>query len=248
MRTPRLLSLAALVAGAPAPLSAQLPVFERGPSEGALAAWVALLGTPVGALAPLMTPTMASASARSAQLALRYGHASGETDFASLNNFAVTALFPAGTGATVSLTGGMIRPSCDGCDTNLMLSIGGDLALYSSPLGPSSDAGRFAMALNGELGYGKPENGTLVAGAVGLPFSLVLGTGPMKFVPYVTPAFGFGSASDHGSSTSGVRFLLGGGVGLSSTESSVSVHAGFQQIFITDAKMLFGVGLSIGGR
>ena len=70
----------------------------------------------------------------------------------------------------------------------------------------------------------------------------------MKFVPYVTPAFGFGRAGGGGASESGVRFLLGGGVGLYNPESSVSVHAGFQQIFISGAKMLFGVGLSLGGR
>jgi len=246
MRKTLIVTFAALVAGTPASTRAQ--IFGNGPDESALAAWSALLGTPTGALVPLLTPTLAGAPAHSAQLALRYGHSQGINDLASLNNFAVTALFPAGTGATISLTGGMIRPSCDGCDTHLMLSIGGDMALYSSPLGPSSDAGRFAVALNGEFGYGKPEDGTLLAGSVGLPFSLVLGSTGMRFVPYVTPAFGFGSSSESGSSVSGVRFLLGGGVGLHNPESTVSVHAGFQQIFISDAKMIFGLGLSIGGR
>ena len=247
MKTTSTLTLAALIAAAPAPLSAQLGLGD-GPSESAFAAWSALLGTPTGALVPMMTPTMVGLPARSVQLVFRYGHAGGGEDLASLNNFAATALFPAGTGATFSLTGGLVRPSCDGCETHLMLSVGGDLGLYSSPLGPSSDAGRFTMALNGELGYGNPEEGTLVAGAVGLPFSLVLGSTGMRFVPYVTPAFGFGSSSEGGSSVSGVRFLLGGGIGLSNPESTVSVHGGFQQIFLTDAKMVFGIGLSIGGR
>lgn len=247
MRTPLILALSALVAGAPV-TRAQLPVLGNGPDEGAEAAWSALLGTPTGGLVPLMTPTLAGAPARSAQLAFRYGHTQGNNDLASLNNFAVTALFPAGTGATISLTGGMIRPSCNGCDTHLMLSLGGDMALYSSPLGPSSDAGRFAMGLNGELGYGRPKDATLVAGSVGLPFSLIMGSSGMRFVPYVTPALGFGSSNESGSSVSGMRFLLGGGIGLHNPASAVSVHAGFQQIFIADAKMLFGLGLSIGGR
>jgi hypothetical protein len=248
MRTTLILTLAAIAAGAPTSLCAQLPGLGNGPSESALAAWSALLGTPTGALVPLLTPTMVGIPARSAQLAFRYGHVGGGDDLASLNNFAVTALFPAGTGSAVSLTAGMIRASCDGCDTHLMLSIGGDVGLYSSPLGPSSDAGRFTVALNGELGYGKPSEGTLIAGAVGMPFSLILGSSGMRFVPYVTPAFGFGSSSEGGSSVSGVRFLLGGGIGLYNPESTVSVHGGFQQIFIGDAKMLFGLGLSIGGR
>ena len=249
MRRTLILTLSALVAGSPLSTRAQLPSLGNNPDESAFAAWSALLGTPTGALAPLMTPTLAGSPARSAQLALRYGHSQGVNDLASLNNFAVTALFPAGTGATISLTGGMIRPSCDGCETHVMLSIGGDMALYSSPLGPSSDAGRFAMALNGEFGYGKPEDATLLAGSVGLPFSLILGsTAGMRFVPYVTPAFGFGSSNESGSSVSGVRFLLGGGIGLHNPASTVSVHAGFQQIFISDAKMIFGLGLSIGGR
>jgi hypothetical protein len=228
------------------PVSAQR--LFGGPSEGDEAAWSALLGTPSGALPAIMTPTMVGVPLRAAQIAFRYGHMSGGNDFADLNNFAITALFPAGTGATLSLTGGVIHPSCDGCQNQVMLSLGGDMGLYSSPLGPSSDAGRLTISLNGEFGYGKPPDGRLFAGTVGLPFALVLGSGSMKFVPYVTPAFGFGSSSESGSTVSGTRILLGGGIGLHNRESSVSVHAGFQQIFITDSKMLFGLALSLGGK
>jgi hypothetical protein len=223
-------------------------ILPSAPNEGDVAAWAALLGTPSGALVPLMTRTMTGLPTRSAQIVFRYGYMDGENDLATLHNVAVTALLPAGTGATFSLTAGMIHPTCAGCENHLMLSAGGDMGLYSSPLGPSSDAGRFTMSLSGELGYGKPHDESFVAGVVGLPFALVLGTGPMRFVPYVTPAFGFGRSSAGGSSESGTRFLLGGGIGLHNPESSVSLHGGFQQIFITDAKMLFGIGLSIGGR
>lgn len=244
-----LLSVLVGLAVASAPAAGQiLPIGGSGPSESDVAAWGALLGTPSGALAPLMTPAMAATPARSAQIVFRYAHMAGGEDLASLDNFALTALFAAGTGASISLTGGLVHASCEGCDDHLMLSLGGDMGLYSSPLGPSSDAGRFTMSLNGELGYGKPRGGNLVAGTVGLPFSLVLGSGPMKFVPFVTPAFGVGRSSDDGSSESGVRFLLGGGIGLHNPQSSVSVHAGFQQIFITGSKMVFGIGLALGGR
>jgi hypothetical protein len=246
----RTLFAAAALSLAAAPLSGQtLPIFGGpAPTAGDVAAWSALLGTPAGALAPVVTPTMVGAPLRSAQIVFRYGHLGGGRVSASLHDFGVTALLPAGTGATLSLTGGFIHPDCNGCDNQLMLSVGGDMSLYSSPLGPSSDAGRLTIALNGELGYGRPSGGNLIAGTVGLPFALVLGSGPMRLVPFVAPAFGFGSSSESGSSVSGTRFLLGGGVGLHNPESNVSLHAGFQQIFITDAKMLFGLGLSIGGR
>jgi len=214
-------------------------------SEAAAAS--ALRGTPAGAFAPLMTTTMVGVPLRSPQLAFRYGYLGGN-DNATLNNFGVTALFPAGTGATLSLSGGVAHPSCDGCDNSLMLSVGGDMSLFSSPLAPSSDAGRLTMTIGGELGYGKPRDGRLLAGAIGVPFALVLGSGAMKVVPFVTPAFGFGSSDESGSNRSDTRVLLGGGVGLFNPHSSVSAAAGFQQVFITDGKMLFGIALSLGGR
>src|SRR5919198_1832600 len=163
-----LITTVACAAGAPASVAAQ--------SEGDVAAWSALVGTPVGALPPLFTPTVAGIPLHSAQLALRYGHMGGGADLASLDDFAATAILPAGMGATVSLTGGVVHASCDGCANHLILSMSADLSLYSSPLGPSSDAGRLSVALNGEFGYGHPRDATLLAGAVGLPVALVLGS------------------------------------------------------------------------
>lgn len=214
------------------------------PSVDDLAAYSSLLQTPAGAFAPLFTSTMAGVPANSTRLALRYGHVGiGNVDF---HNLAATVLLPASTNATVQLTAGFIHPSCDNCDNQLMLSIGGDLNLYSSPLGPNSGDGRFTVGLNGELGYGKPRDESLVSGIIGLPFALPLGSGPMKIAPYVTPAFGFGRVSSGGTDASGSRFLLGGGVGLFNPQSSVSVSAGFQNIFIDGGKMVFGLALSFG--
>ena len=45
-------------------------------------------------------------------------------------------------------------------------------------------------------------------------------------------------------SESGVRFVLGGGLGLQFHGSALGVHFGAQKVFVEDGEIAFGAGLS----
>ena len=233
-------------------LSAQIVVVDEGPSVNDLSTYLALVRTPVGGLPPNATSTILGDTQSGVALALRYGHANGTHGLSSLNNFGATAVIPAGTVSTVSLTGGFSAPSSG--STGLMLSIAGDTRLSSMPIDAGRGSARLDIALNGELGYGKPSGATLFAGEVGLPISLVPGTGArdeLRIVPFITPAFTFESLDPEASrdpTQSAVHFMLGAGLAFYNRTSPVAFDAGLQFMAINGASLLFGVGLTLGGR
>jgi hypothetical protein len=250
---------ATLVAAAPfiaaslvaAPLTAQ--------SSGDAAAYVALLSTPLGGLPPIATNTILDEPHNGAAFALRYGHISGDDFSSSFNNFGATAVLPWGTTSTFSLTGGVSRTSFDDgfgnstSNNTLMLSAGADTRLGDWPLSAARDAAKVHFGVNGELGFAKPSGGTLWAGSVGLPISLVSSSrsrDEMRFVPFVTPGFGFGSVSadDNGGSDSGTRFMIGAGISIYNRSNSVAVNGGLQYVPISGGHTQFGLGLVLGGR
>jgi hypothetical protein len=218
------------------------------------AAYDALLLTPPGAVAPLATSTIVDQRQQGAVFAIRYGYVptNGGVGF---NNLAATAVLPMGLGATVSLTGGTTIPTCQsnisGCSPGLMLGAGGDMRLAALGTAPAT---RIVVAVNGELGYGKPRNvDHEFSGSVGLPVSLIFNGDPtqgLRIVPFVTPAFGFGNEEiDSGSgSQSGQRVMIGGGVALTNPTSNVAATLGFQKIVIDGGKTQVGVSISLGGR
>jgi hypothetical protein len=230
-------------------------------SVSEIAAFNALMFTPIGGLPPIMTSSISADVQRSAQLAFRYGYISGNSRDAlfggDLNSFGISGLFPMGVGSTFSLTGGVSSPQCDECDASLMLSVGGDMRLTSMPMGTERDAARLTISLNGEFGFGKPKVplgivSSVWSGAVGLPIGLVSGGGSagMRIVPFITPAFGFGNVDFRGDieTESGSRFMLGGGVGIYNRTSSVALNVGFQYIPIDNGGTQIGLALMIGGR
>ena len=233
-------------------LAAQIVVVDRGPSFNDLTTYLALVRTPVGGLPPNATSTILGDTQSGVALALRYGHANGTNGLASLNNFGATAVLPVGTVSTVSLTGGFSAPSSG--STGLMLSAAGDTRLTSMPIDAGRGSARIDIALNGELGYGKPSDATLFAGEVGLPISLVPGPGPrdvLRVVPYVTPAFtfeSFDSSDPRVATQSAVHFMLGAGLAFYNRTSPVAFEAGLQFMAIDGASLLFGLGLTLGGR
>ena len=235
-------------------LSAQIIVVREGPgpSFNDLTTYLALVRTPVGGLPPIATSTILGDAQSGVALSLRYGHANGTNGISSLNNFGATAILPMGVGSTISLTGGFSAPSSG--STALMLSLGGDTRLTSMLLGERRDGARLNIALNGELGYGKPSEATLFAGEVGLPISFVPGPGPrdaIRVVPYVTPAFTFENfdADDPAvASQSAVHFMLGAGLALYNRTSPLAVNLGLQFMAINGASLLFGFDLTLGGR
>src|SRR5213593_2983086 len=130
------------------------------------AAYAALSFTPVGALPPLLTRSMAGGPAASGgsagqglqpQLVLRYGRGTlgfdNAGDNAHVNAFGLTGLLSAGEAATPSATVGMLDPDCTDCESQWMFSVGGDVALGGSQLGREVGSPRLTLGLNGELGY-----------------------------------------------------------------------------------------------
>jgi hypothetical protein len=231
-------------------------------SDGDIAAFNALMFTPIGGLPPIMTSTISADLQRSAQFSLRYGYTSGgprDVLFGNgdLNAFGFSGVLPMGLGSTVTLTGGVASPECGNCDPGLMLSVGGDMRLTTMPMGSARDAARFTISLNGEFGFGKPKLplglvSSVWSGAVGLPIGLVSGgrNAGMRIVPFITPAFGFGNVdfAEDIDSESGSRFMLGGGVGVYNPTSSIVLNLGFQYVAIDNGGTQIGLSLTIGGR
>jgi hypothetical protein len=80
---------------------------------------------------------------------------------------------------------------------------------------------------------------------VGLPLSLAFGQGnAIRIVPFFTPAFGVGHIGADLSET-GVRFLVGGGIGILSQSAGIGATLGVQRIIANGGKTVFGVGMSV---
>ena len=234
-------------------------------SAGDYAAYQALVFTPVGALTPVMTSTLTGELQQGVQLAVRYAYmrdisaplvfgGAGSRAFGSTqvgaNNFAATAVLPAGIGSTISLTAGSFYPTCDGCKAHLMLGAGGDLRLTSMSTGSQPDSPRIIVGLNGELGFGNPTDAKLLSGAIGVPLSLVQRGEGMRIAVFVTPQLGLGSAyySDAvgGGSDSGTRFAVGGGIGIYNPASTLAVSLGVQYIDFPSSTGVYGVTVRLG--
>jgi len=224
-------------------------------------AYRALAGTPVGALPPLMTSTILGTLQRTTQFAIRYGYLQGfaipgsyQSDRNGANNVAASVVLPLSIGSTLTGTAGVWYPTKGDVNgdrkASLLLGVGGDYRLGSAPVGDATTSPVLTFSLGGDLGYGKPREGTLWSASVDAPIGLVTrGTG-MQIAPFLTPAIGFGnlhgSAAVGGATFSGLRYSVGGGVGVFNAASTLSVNLGFQHIFIGGSATLVGVVVSLG--
>jgi hypothetical protein len=184
---------------------------------------------------------------------LRYGH-TGEGDFnVNSNAFGVTGILPAGLGSSLRVTGGVILTDQNSLASNqpagqLILSGGGDLRLIGSSMGETATSPLWTISLDGELGYGNRSPGTFFGGYVGAPIGLVQrGTG-MQFSPFITPGFAFARTSANGSSEGGAGMLLGGGLGVYNSESSVVINVGAQHFFMRGSQTTIGINVLFGGK
>ncbi|MDB4907895.1 MAG: hypothetical protein JWO05_2679 [Gemmatimonadetes bacterium] len=224
------------------------------PTDQDLAAEAALISTPIGALSPLMTPTIAGMGTASPSFGIRYGRRSVNGGNGSEDNYGIATTLPMGSGTTITITAAAGDLDCSGCNRYLQLALGGDFRLGEMPMGSGS---KLLYAVNGEVGYGRPsafgQTDQAISLSAGVPISLVLGSGSdMKIVPWLTPGFGIGRYKQDtrfaGTSESGQRFLLGGGLGLANAGSSFSASVGFQHVFITGGQTMYGISVTIGGK
>jgi hypothetical protein len=236
-------------------LATTVPIAAQANSSGDVRAFIALRGTHIGALTPLMTPAMVGRRLEGAQLALRYG-LRNEDDF-RFQAAAASGIFAVGLRSTVALTAGITDADCADCGPALQVGLGGDTRLYEGgdPLGTGTS---LTIALSGDVGYAqlKPGDDDALAFGIGVPVAISLATGgreSMHVVPYFTPVFGIGSTNAPcpvlgDCSKSGTQWVLGGGLGVWNPLTSISASIGVNHVMLEGAKPVFGINVIFGGR
>ena len=224
-------------------------------------AFTALRASPLGSLTPLLTPAMLSRRPNGAQLGIRY--ALRDEHGVRTQSVAGSGLFAAGLQSSVIVTAGVLNADCTSCSPALLLGLGADMRVAEAG-DVAGNGSLLTVAVSGDLGYAqlKPENENAVTLGIGLPvaLSIVTSTHGMRVAPYFTPVFGVGETSSpcpsvpipSGSSMncdkSGVRWVLGGGIGLWNPESGVAATVGMNQVVLSGARPVFGINVILGGR
>lgn len=225
-------------------------------NTGDARAFAALRSSHVGSLTPLLTPAMISRQLNGAQLAIRYGRR--DESNVRTQALAGSAMFGLGLQSSTTITAGVLDADCTGCSPGLLLGLGGDMRIaeYGDIVGGGS---QISVAVSGDLGYAqlKPTDDYAITLAVGLPLTLSVSGGgreALRIAPYFTPVFGVGETSTPCMNTattcdkSGMRWVLGGGVGVWNRTSPISATIGINQVVLSGAKPVFGLNVIIGGR
>jgi len=212
------------------------------PSVGDVAAYAALVTTPVGALTPLMFAAGTKGEKASNSLAGRYSHFSCDGCTGS-NTFGGTYYRQAGMNAAVAATAAY--GTCDGCDGTLMLGADVQSTLWDNAAAKSST--RMSINLQGNLGWGNTGGTTdaqSLSFAVGVPFAIHMAqSNKSSFSLFATPGYGWGRISSGGASESGTRPLVGAG-GAWQSAGGWGIHAGFNKVFIENGGQSIGAGFS----
>lgn len=228
------IAASALVFAAPA-VSAQ-----EGPSIQDIAAYYAINASTVGAPA-LATNTLAGAGGIGWHL--QYGRMDWGTDVTS-SSFA--GGFDLGLGAgRLGVTAGYLTVDCptNDCDGHLILGTRYSARLTGGALGDARSGSNWAMGLEGELGFGFPQDEQAMAIAASLPVKLTVGRN-VKISPFVAPGFAYGRYKVLDASESGQRFMVGGGVGFAFA-NGMGANLGIRKVFIEEGETQFGLGFTI---
>jgi hypothetical protein len=213
-------------------------------SADEIAAWLALVRSPIGGL--VAAPTVGGIAAEQrTSIALnvgswRFGAGDDET-----TNIGATMQFPRER-VTVVLNGMLTSvQDCDGCGG---LSIGGGFVygLKQMPLGAAEGA-QLDIALQPMANYGMWAEGEVSAltAAVSLPVSLSLRAGPITLRPFVTPGFAYGRASASSEAYGSTRTLLGYGLAIANRSGALQAHIGTMAVHLADAPSVTGAGITI---
>lgn len=217
------------------------PAQVQAQDEGDVAAYAALLFTPVGGLAPIATPAMMGADQVGLGYSFRYGKITGDD---APNNFGAGVSYGHNVG-TFGITAGYLSPAQDGVDGHLML--GGNYSRNLTNVAMSANAA-LNIGLDVGLGWASREEGgidaTMLAGQLGVPVSTVAGSGSWRFVPYVQPGLGWGRISADDASESGTQFMVAAGLGIMDGTRGLGFNVGFQKIFQDDGENVIGLGFS----
>jgi hypothetical protein len=215
----------------------------QGPSTNDIAGYVALSGTPVGAMTPVVTSAMLGRIAKGYSVAGQYGHLSDNTT--GFNSFGASISMPV-SGVSLGGSLGFFSPSAQGSKSNMMLGLNAETNVGAWALGDGKDANLFTLSARGDFGWANPQDLGLLSFSAGAPLALVLKSGDMTFAPFVTPGFGWGRISPTGaSSISGSRFMMGAGLGFMH-RNGWGASLGMNKVFIDQGKTVLGLNLSYG--
>lgn len=210
--------------------------------EDDVAAYAAMVFTPIGALPPLVTPAMAGISHAPTRINARYGRISFSDDV-GFNNLGVGLDFGRRRGS-LGLLVGYAFDDCEGeCDGAVMIGGHAEGTLGSTPLGDDPSSATLRMGVRGDVGFARMDDVTALSAVLGVPLAVSMPSGGLRFVPFVTPAFGLGRLSGNDESETGVRFLLGAGVGVVSS-TGLMVDLGVQKVFIDDGDAMVGIAVA----
>lgn len=206
--------------------------------ESDFVAYLALSVTPVGALPLMARSAMFDEGPASTSFTARYGTQ------ADLHSFGVGGDFRAGSSGSAAVSIGY--STCDGCDGMLMLGADYIAPLMRRAIGTGTTPPALTVSFNPSVGFAKPMegDGTALAASVGLPVVVAMGDASSRFAAFVSPGIGFGLLSGSGDSESGVRPMLGGGIGIRLGRMTISGSA--QKIFIEQGEIQFGAGIAVG--
>ena len=209
-----------------------------------VAAWLAMMFTPYGALPPLVSRTMAgigSGEGGGGSFEIKYGHWGFDDD----DMWNTVGL--GGRAGPLGFTFGYGK--CSGCDEGLLMGqVDFESILARSPFGPDASGGSFAIGVRPSAGFGKPTegDGSALAANVDLPVSFSMPVGVRShIVPFVTPGIGVGRYADEFNSETGFRASIAAGMAFFVSEQ-FGIHAAWRKIFIDEGPGTFGVGVSFG--
>jgi hypothetical protein len=210
-------------------------------------AWLAMMSTPYGALPPLVTRAMAGPAAGvtgGRSFDLQYGHFSFGEGSDAVNTGGVGARFGR-LGVLVGYEG------CSGCDGALLVDADYEAVLVRQTLTGDGTNSLFTIGLRPEVGLGRSltdgsaSASTTISATLDLPIAVSVPVGKTaKMVPFMSPGFGVGAVRAGDDSDSGTRASLGFGAGLVDLSPGMSLTVSWRKIFLKDAPMTIGIGLS----
>ena len=217
------------------------PLATHAQSESAFAGWVGLVMTPVGAFTPVVTGRPAAGN-RSTGLQVRTSRWQFAEDDDNTLNIGVGGVLNRGRTRSVLEVGMIKQADCSECD---VFMAGVDLTVDLAQ--KSSGSTTWLVGLNPAFGYANPKEGSgnALTGALSLPLSASINTGSsVRFVPFVSPGYGFSRISGEGESSTGSRGMVAGGVSIGGQKSPWLATISARKIFLDETPTIFGVGLA----
>lgn len=212
------------------------------------AGYRALTQTPLAAFVPGPTVSLTGSRLRGPALQFRYGLVSN-SDTTFTHSFGLGADIAAGPGR-LGVMAGYYHPACGKgvCPSHFMAAVTYSDNLLGAALGRPESRASINVGLDLGVGYGAPDDGTLLAASASMPIALVPG-GRARLFPFIAPGIGGGSAPVNGRTEQGLRARFSAGVGMLLFDDRLGATVGVDRVFLKDGNWVAGIGLAwTGGR